>query len=55
VRVVAAPLADAEDLDALLRQLDRGAEAGGARADDEDAHGRALLFHARTHPVAARR
>jgi len=35
VRVVAPPLADTEHLHAALRELDRGAQTGRARADDD--------------------
>jgi hypothetical protein len=45
VGVLAGALGDDEHLHAALRDLDRGAEAGAARADDEDA-GRLLTFEA---------
>ena len=55
VGVVAPALADAEHLDTALGELDRRAQAGRARADDEDARGRALLGRPGAHrPLASR-
>jgi hypothetical protein len=55
VGIVAPALADAEHLDAVLGDLDRGAQAGRAGSDDEDARGRALLVRPAVHrPLASR-
>jgi hypothetical protein len=45
VGVVAPALADAQDLHAPLGELDRGAQAGDAGPDDEDAGGKSLVVH----------
>ena len=43
MRVVAPALADAQHLHTALGQLDRGAQAGGPRADDQHGGGGAPL------------
>ena len=55
MRVVAAPLADAEHLHAALGELDGRAQPGRPGADDEDARRGTPLFDPPAHRLRSRR